>query len=150
MDTLEKLVALEDIRRLLARRVRCIDEKDWDGFADCYTEDAVSWSVPVPGQPGDPTVGNRLIADRVAATLRTMTTVHQIHLPEIEVTGPDTATGIVPLEDSLVWEQDGTKGWMHAYGHYRQTYVKQDGRWRIKEHRLTRLREERGTGPVEA
>jgi len=67
MDTLEKLVALEDIRRLLARRVRCIDEKDWDGFADCYTEDAVSWSVPVPGQPGDPTVGNRLIADRVAA-----------------------------------------------------------------------------------
>ena len=148
MDATEKLLALEDIRMMLARRVRCIDEKDWDGFADCYTEDATSWSVQEPGKPGTPTVGGRLIADRVAETLRHRTTVHQVHLPEIEITGPDTATGIVPLEDVLVWEQDGTKHWLHGYGHYRHVYVKTDGRWRIKDHHLTRLRVEMGTGEI--
>jgi len=133
---------------MLARRVRCIDEKDWDGFADCYTEDAVSWSFQALDKPGEATVGNRVIADRVARQLRLMTTVHQIHLPELDVTGPDTATGIVPLEDVLVWEQDGTRRWMHGFGHYRQSYVKADGRWRIKEHRLTRVRFTSGTGEI--
>ena len=148
MDAIDKLLALEDIRMLLARRVRCIDEKDWDGFADCYTDDAVSYSVQTPGQPGVPTTGNRLIAERVAETLRIMTTVHQVHLPEIEITGPDTATGIVPLEDVLSWEKDGTKHWLHGYGHYRHIYLKVDGRWRIKEHHLTRLRVQSGTGDL--
>lgn len=148
MDAIEKLLALEDIRMLLARRVRCIDEKDWEGFADCYTEDAVSWSFQSLDAAGEATIGNRVIAERVAEHLQTMTTVHQIHLPEISFTGPESATGIVPLEDVLVWTHDGTRNWMHGYGHYRQTFVKRDGRWRISEHRLTRLRFEHGTGDL--
>lgn len=146
MDEVRKLIEAEAIRTMIARRVRCIDEKDWDGFAACYADDAVSYSVESPDNPGEPTVGNRLIADRVAVALAVMTTVHQIHLPEIEVTGPDTATAIVPLEDILVWEADGEKHWMHGFGHYRQKLEKIDGNWRIKEHRLTRLRFEGGKG----
>ena len=147
METIDRLLALEEIRMMLARRVRCIDEKDWDGFADCYTDDAISWSFQSLDKEGEATIGNRVIADRVAESLKLMTTAHQIHLPEIEVTGPDNATGIVPLEDVLVWQQDGTQHWMHGYGHYWQSYVKQaDGRWRISEHRVTRLRFQRGTG----
>lgn len=148
MEDIRKLIEAEAIRTMIARRVRCIDEKDWDGFAACYADDAVSYSVEAPGQPGTPTVGNRLIADRVAVTLAAMTTVHQIHLPEIEVTSPVTATAIVPLEDILVWEADGEKHWIHGFGHYRQKLGKIGGEWRITEHRLTRLRFESGKGAL--
>jgi SnoaL-like domain len=148
MDALQKLIDAEAIRTLIARRVRCIDEKDWNGFADTYAYDAVSWSVASPDGPGVPTVGNRLIADRVAELLKAMTTVHQIHLPEIEVTAPDAASAIIPLEDLLFWEHDGVQHWMHGFGHYRQTFAKRDGHWKITEHRLTRLRFESGTGPL--
>lgn len=148
MDDGRRLLAYEDIRTLLARRVRCIDEKDWAGFADCYTDDAVSYSFATPDSPGDATVGNTVIAERVAAALDGVTTVHQIHLPEIELISDDTATGIVPLNDILSSVRDGKRTWMRAYGHYRQTYRRVDGRWRISEHRLTRLYTEHGEESV--
>jgi len=31
---------------------------------------------------------------------------------------------------------------LHGYGHYHETYVKTDGRWRIKTSTVTRLRED--------
>ena len=64
-------------------------------------------------------------------------TVHQCHTPEIDVTSPSTATGIWAMEDMLRYP-DGTE--LHGYGHYHETYEKQDGKWRIKLSKLTRLR----------
>jgi NAD(P)-dependent dehydrogenase (short-subunit alcohol dehydrogenase family) len=151
MDDTQKLLALEEIRTLMARRVRCLDTKDWDGFADCYTADAVSHSFQQgDGAQAPPTVGARVIADRVAAALGGVTTVHQVHAPEIELTSDETATGIWPLMDILGWEQAGRRQFMRGYGHYRQTYQKVDGRWLIKEHWLTRLKVETGTEDPES
>jgi hypothetical protein len=156
VNDVEKLVATQEIRALMARRVRCLDTKDWDGFADCYTSDAVSHSFQ-QGDTGEPptvgtqviddlapTVGARAIADRVAEALSSVTTVHQVHEPEIVVLSEDSATGLWPLMDLLVWDQDGGRRYLHGYGHYRQVYEKVDGRWLIKEHWLTRLRVETG------
>ena len=64
-------------------------------------------------------------------------TVHQCHTPEIEVTSPSSASGIWAMEDMLRYP-DGTE--LHGYGHYHESYEKQDGEWRIKSSRLTRLR----------
>jgi hypothetical protein len=146
MDALEKLTAIEDIRALVARRVRCLDEKDWDGFADCYAEDGISYSFQNAEGKETGVVGSRAIADRVGTSLQGVTTVHQIHLPEIDVLAPDSATGIVPLMDFLFWEKDGERHWLRGFGHYRQTFAKKDGRWWIAEHRLTRLKVESGAG----
>jgi len=44
MDEAERLWAIQEIRRLKARRVRCMDEKDWPGYAACHTPDAVSYT----------------------------------------------------------------------------------------------------------
>jgi len=63
--------------------------------------------------------------------------VHQGHMPEIELTSPTTATGIWSLEDFNRW-QNGKD--THGYGHYHETYEKVDGQWRIKTMRLTYLR----------
>jgi ketosteroid isomerase-like protein len=146
MDELQKLIAIEQIKGLMARRVRCIDEKDWEGFAACYADDAESHSMS--SAPGGKVVGNRQIAEWLAKALSGITTVHQVHLPEIEVISGDAAKGIWPLNDILSWEKDGERQWMRGYGHYRQTLKKIAGRWVISEHYLTRLLVERGAEKV--
>lgn len=42
------------------------------------------------------------------------------------------------MEDHLSPEGTGL-GEVHGYGHYHDTYVKQDGRWLVKARTLTRL-----------
>ena len=41
MDDLERLVAIEEIKQLKARYFRCMDTKDWEGFAEVFAPDAV-------------------------------------------------------------------------------------------------------------
>jgi hypothetical protein len=142
MDPVERLMALEDIRKVKARRVRCMDEKDWVGYAACHTPDAISYASADPGGP--PFVGPEAIAKRVEWQLRGRTTVHHIHAPEIELTSDTTAKSIWPMEDMLWWEEDGQKRWIHGYGHYRETYEKLNGHWLIKSRALTRLRVDEG------
>jgi uncharacterized protein (TIGR02246 family) len=148
MNETQRLTAVEDIRAVLARRVRCLDEKDWEGFADCYADDAISYSLST--SPEGAVRGNREIARGVSGHLVNVTTVHQIHVPEIDVVDDDTAKVICPLADILSWEKDGRRHWMRGYGHYRQTFKKIGGRWRIQEHHLTRLHMETGSEEITA
>ena len=41
MDAIERLDAVEQIKQLKARYFRCMDTKDWDGFAAVFGPDAV-------------------------------------------------------------------------------------------------------------
>jgi hypothetical protein len=71
----------------------------------------------------------------VLGGLEGVATMHHCHTPELTVTSATTATGIWAMEDLLVFA-DGRE--MHGAGHYRETYEKQDGSWRIKTLHLTR------------
>jgi hypothetical protein len=146
MTDLETLLALEAIRTLKARRVRCMDEKDWDGYAACHTTDAVSYTFASEKVTGvtEPVVGGKAIAAALAAFLEGRTTVHHIHAPELALTSDDAATGIWPMEDMLWWEEGGKSLWIHGYGHYRETYRKVDGQWLIASRALTRIRVDTG------
>ncbi len=146
MTDVEKLVAVEEIRRLKARRVRSMDEKDWAGYADCHTADATTYTFQSEVGDAAPVTGGEAIARRLASQLEGRTTVHHVHAPEIEVTSATTATGIWPMEDMLWWEEAGEPHWLHGYGHYHETYEKIDGRWLISSRRLSRIRVDRGTG----
>ena len=73
-------------------------------------------------------------------------TVHQGHMPEIELTSPTTATGIWALNDIVIWP-GGMR--LDGYGHYHETYVETDGEWRIASSKLTRLHVD-FTAPPEA
>jgi hypothetical protein len=77
-----------------------------------------------------------------ASKLPFVQSVHHGHMPEIELMGPDSATGVWVLEDYNLWE-DGTQN--HGWGHYLETYVKRDGRWAIKTMKLSYLRIEQPT-----
>ena len=77
-----------------------------------------------------------------ATAMTIVQSVHHGHMPEIELTGADTASGIWALEDYNVWE-DGSQN--HGWGHYLETYVKRDDRWQIATMALSYLRIERST-----
>jgi uncharacterized protein (TIGR02246 family) len=140
VDAVERLDAIEQIKALKARYFRCMDTKDWGGFADQFAPDAVmDMSGEVPAGDGI-TRGNHAIAAFVRDAVDPVVTVHHGHMPEIEVTSLTTARGIWAMEDKLRWPDGAPIRTLHGYGHYHETYEKIDGRWLIKTLTLTRLR----------
>jgi hypothetical protein len=144
MDNTERLLAIEDIRRLKARYFRCMDTKDWDGFRDVFAPDA---EMDMRSEAGDAGLvrGAPSIAEFVRGAVDDVDTAHHGHMPEIDVTSPTTATGVWAMEDVLRWPPGGPLTSMHGWGHYHETYVKQDGRWLIQTLSLTRLRVDFGS-----
>jgi hypothetical protein len=141
MDLPERLAAIEDIKQLKARYFRCMDTKDWAGFATVFAPDA---EMDMRGE--DPASGlnhgAQVIAEYVRNAVDALVTVHHGHMPEIEVTSETTATGVWAMEDLLRWPEGSGSAitWMHGFGHYHETYERIDGSWRITTLRLTRLR----------
>jgi uncharacterized protein (TIGR02246 family) len=124
---------VEEIKKLKARYFRSLDSKDWETYANVFAEDCV---VDLTRSQGGRYEGRKDFA-AYASSLTLVQSVHHGHMPEIELTGPDTATGVWVLEDYNIWE-DGTQN--HGWGHYLETYVKRDGRWYIKTMALSYLR----------
>jgi len=143
MDTLERLTAIEEIKRLKARYFRCMDTKDWEGFAGVFAPDAamdVSSDMGTATDHDGITRGNNEIAAFVRNAVDDVVTVHHGHMPEIEITSSTTASGLWAMEDKLRWPEGSPIKIMHGYGHYHETYTKVDGQWRIATTRLSRLR----------
>jgi uncharacterized protein (TIGR02246 family) len=133
---LQRLLDIEEIKQLKARYFRCLDTKDWTGLADVFTADAALEAE------GNVREGRDNIVGFIAKFLDGVVTVHHGHMPEITVTGPDTATGIWAMHDSLVFPTDPPSA-MRGWGHYTEEYVRDDGVWRIRRLLLTRLRVDR-------
>lgn len=130
---------LEAIKRLKARYFRALDSKDWDAYANVFVEDCIVDLTLAGGEK----IHGRANFRTYGSSLKIMQSVHHGHMPEIDLTGPDTATGVWGLEDYNIWE-DGTQN--HGWGHYLETYVKVDGRWFIKTMALSYLRVETTCG----
>lgn len=143
MDAAERLLAVEEIKQLKARYFRCMDTKDWEGFAEVFASDAVMDMTEEAGAPaGDLshiTRGAEAIASMAQAGMEGVQTVHHGHMPEIEILSPTTARGVWAMEDRLRWEAGPVRS-LHGYGHYHDTYEKGEAGWRIASTSLTRIR----------
>jgi uncharacterized protein (TIGR02246 family) len=137
-ELLQRLLDLEEIKGLKARYFRTLDQKDWNGFAQVFARDAV---LEVP-EANMVQRGRDAIAASVSKVVSGARTVHHGHMPEIELTGPDTARGTWAMFDYVEWPASETKRrtGLQGYGHYREEYVREDGQWRIARLRLERLR----------
>jgi hypothetical protein len=71
----------------------------------------------------------------VRSHIENATTVHQVHLPEIEING-DVATGIWAMQDRVCFLNGPS---ITGYGHYTDRYVRRNGIWQISALKLTRL-----------
>jgi hypothetical protein len=130
-----------DIAEVKARYCRCLDEKDWAGYADTFTADVVLDTTASGGQAWH---GREAAVGFVSGSLGGAITVHQVHSPEMDALDGDTVDVIWAMQDRVIWDEAraqriGTRG-LTGFGHYRERYRRcDDGRWRIAESRLTRL-----------
>ena len=124
---------IEAIKRLKARYFRTMDTKDWAGMRQVFADDVV---IDTSEAGGELVTGADAFMAFLEEALAGAVTVHQGHMPEIDLTSDTTATGIWALNDIVIWP-NGMR--LDGYGHYQETYEKAAGEWRIKSSKLTRL-----------
>ena len=127
---------VEAIKQLKARYFRTMDTKDWEAMRQVFTDDVV---MDTTAAGGNLVTGADEFLAFLKGALADAVTVHQGHMPEIELTSPTTAKGIWALHDLVTWA-NGMR--LEGYGHYHETYEKTDGGWRIASSTLTRLHTE--------
>jgi len=136
--TPDDLVELEAIQRLKHRYVRLLDTKAWDELTTLF----------VPEATASYSDGRYAFDDRdgIMGFLRdsmsspTMLTSHKVHQPEIDLTGPDTASGIWALDDVVILVDHALT--IRGAAYYDDRYVKRDGEWRIAHTGYRRIYEE--------
>ncbi|HUD90431.1 nuclear transport factor 2 family protein [Sphingobium sp.] len=143
MEPVERLVAIEEIKALKARYFRLMDVKDWNGFAQLFTPDALfdvrGALEENPVITGDPVQGRDAIVTYVRSGITPLTSAHFGHMPEIEILSGTEATGIWALLDILRAPEGGQFRIFRGYGHYHERYSRADGQWRIASLKITRL-----------
>jgi hypothetical protein len=143
VEPLERLLAIEAIRVLKARYFRLMDQKDWAGFADLFTPDAVFDARGAleekPELTGEPVHGREAIVAYVSSGIEPITSAHYGHMPEIDILSADEATGIWALADVLRPPEGGPFQLFRGYGHYHERYSRADGTWRIASLKISRL-----------
>ncbi|MCP1471762.1 hypothetical protein J3E64_003475 [Sphingobium sp. OAS761] len=126
--TLQQLSDMEDIRTLKHRYFRGIDTADMALLDTLFTQD-----VTVDYRGGNYRVrlaGRDDMLEFLANSFHSgAVAMHHGHMPEITLTGDDTAEGIWYLEDIFI----NLEGRTHTIGSaiYRDQYLREDGAWRI-------------------
>ena len=146
----EELKAMEDVRQLKARYFRTLDTKDWANFALIFCRDAsfdlrqAATTDPDGDSPEAAETGQLVLngRDAIAGTIRDMVgtnvTVHHGHCHEVWIDSPEEARGIIAMVDIIRNSATGELI-LEGYGHYHETYRREQGEWRIWRSRLSRL-----------
>ncbi|MFI5044937.1 MAG: nuclear transport factor 2 family protein [Acidimicrobiales bacterium] len=124
--TPDDLVDIEGIKRVKYAYLRCLDQKDWDGMVDLFTDDATAtYSGGKYSYTGrDEIIG--FISRNMSR--EQFHSSHRVHHPEIDVEG-DEATGTWALEDTVLDTE-----WnflLLGAAFYTDRYRRVDGRWLI-------------------
>ncbi|MDJ0785642.1 MAG: nuclear transport factor 2 family protein [Myxococcota bacterium] len=137
--SLEDLLALESIRRLKYRYLRCLDTKDWDDIEGCFTDDATA-----AYSGGKYTFeGRAAIVDFLKRSMgaETFHSSHHAGHPEIRFDGPDRARGTWKLDDVVI--ETKFQITIRGSAFYEDVYVRGgDGAWRIEHTGYKRVYEE--------
>jgi hypothetical protein len=132
------LVEIELIKRLKYKYMRCLDQKLWDEMAECLTEDAVaSYSAGKYAYEGRDAI---LGFFRASMGSTSFLSSHRVHHPEIDLTGPATATGTWALDDVVIDAQRDFS--LRGAAFYVDEYAKEGGAWRIRRTAYKRTFEE--------
>jgi ketosteroid isomerase-like protein len=137
--TAQMLWDIEQIKQLKARYFRLLDAKDWDAFAELFTDDC---EHHLPSESPKPIVRNEEYFADLKVQLGRGVTTHHGHMPEITLLGDREAEGIWAMFDYVQVEpRTGSPVNIQGYGHYYETYRKgDDGAWRISSKRNVRQR----------
>jgi ketosteroid isomerase-like protein len=136
--TPEDLAEFEAIKMLKYRYLRGVDLRDWDLVRSTLTEDATA--AYADGKLSYD--GREAILAFLAESMPAgqMISAHRVHHPEIELTGPTTATARWALDDTVIMP-DGNLT-LRGAAYYTDQLVKGDGEWRIRHTGYQRVYEE--------
>lgn len=117
MDTLDVLVAHEEIRQLAAHYAVYVDRRDFDALVLLFIDDV---------RVGRNTFGREALWESFAGQMRDVpVTILNVGTHAIDLVDDDHATGIVYCKGEL---RDGDR-WLHQAIVYSDTYERRDGRW---------------------
>lgn len=133
-DDLESRIRLledrAELQELVAVYGRRIDDRDIDGIADLYTDDAMFDSTDGPITGREPVIAYyRRQLDRYGMTY------HYPHSHTITFTGPDTATGVVSAHAELAIIPTPFVVALRYIDEYRR----EDGHWKFVSRRALQL-----------
>lgn len=141
LDNVQYLLAVDSIRQTKARYCRYLDTKQWALMPDLFTEDC-----HIAGFDSAPDGSNaaQLVAG-LESRFEKAVSVHHCHMGEIQIISANEARVIWAMEDIVEWPDNipatatAPRGF-RGYGHYEELYRLSNGKWKIAQMRLTRLR----------
>jgi hypothetical protein len=133
VTSIQRLVAYHDIAQVKYRYMRALDTQDWELMRGCFSQDARAWY----SSGKYITEGRDAIVDLLKTLVPTGSFVgsHIALHPELELSGPDRATGVWRLQD-IVHFLDNRSSYdnfeiMTGAGYYYDSYIKIEGKWLI-------------------
>jgi hypothetical protein len=146
MEDLQRLVIIEEIRKLRSRYWRYLDTQQWDKFATLFTDDCV---FDASLDAFTPPPGGRAIADTLAEVFAGVTSVHHGMQHEIEVLDGTHARGIWTMADYVRYppgashaHESSETAFYRGYGHYVDDYEKVGDEWLFSHVELYRIHRE--------
>jgi hypothetical protein len=125
---------IEQIKQLKYRYIRLVDNHQFDQWADeSFTENCYLSTTDLGTH-----IGRANIAEAVRKSYGSCQTIHHVHMPEITITGPDTATGIWSIDDYSTWIAGDVRMIEWGRGYYEDQYVRTEQGWRINRSILVR------------
>jgi hypothetical protein len=127
-----RFLEVEKIRKKKLLYSQLMDGRDPEGFANLYTEDAIAeW-----GQFGNWRGRDQILEQsRYTEGKPQFNWLHMTTNLWIELTGPDTATSRCYLHDVCMEPLPNISPTMQ-FGIYEEDWVKVDGDWKIRHHRI--------------
>lgn len=135
---LESMIEVDAIKRLKYRYIRFLDQKRWNEMRGILTDDAVAaYGGGRFHFDGADAILDFLVRSMGADTFHSS---HRVHHPEIDLTGPDTASGLWAMDDVVILtDWDVT---IRGSAYYSDEYRKVDGVWKISRTGYKRIYEE--------
>jgi ketosteroid isomerase-like protein len=123
MDDLARLVAIEEIRRLVYAYALAMDSRDVEALVELFVDDV---------QVGRDRIGHDALREDFTRQLRAVgITILFVGNHLVDFAGDDRAHGIVYCKAEV---QEGDR-WLHQAIQYRDTYERRGGRWRFVRRR---------------
>jgi len=132
-----KLKQIEAIKQLKYRYMRCLDSKLWDEMREVFSDDAVSHYDQGRHAFECPDAIIGFLRDTLGRP--GVVSLHQVHHPEIEILNDREAKGTWYLHDFVL--EFRRQQQITGTAFYRDTYVKRDGRWKIRSTEFERIYE---------
>lgn len=147
MSDIERLIAINEIREVMARYVRFADEKKFIELASLFTAEGTFTPHKVNGDVWMRMEGREAIAKIITESVGQALAIHHLFSHQTKILTPTTAHSVTSLEDwvirpddEILPSNDTPFRTMHGFGHYHADFVKIAGTWYISKLVQTRLK----------